>query len=153
MALAERGLLATMRWYVWANDTVPSDPERLARVLGLDPEEVRAALTDRVLGFFRVSPQFPGRLYSPELHAQMEQLQERRQERSASGRKGGKASARRRVSEPAELEAKLEHPEENGKEGRRSELSKETDSFLKDMEREEERQRNGRGALRGENHR
>ena len=79
MSLAERGLLATLRWHLWANDTVPADPKAMARLLGLEAAEVQAALTDRVLSFLAPAPGAPDRLYSPELHAQMTRLLERRE--------------------------------------------------------------------------
>jgi hypothetical protein len=78
MTLAERGLLATMRWHLWANDTLPRDPAPMARLLGLEAAEVQAALTDRVLSFFAPAKGAPDRLMCPELAAQMQRLMERR---------------------------------------------------------------------------
>lgn len=79
MSLAERGLLASMRWYVWANDSLPSDLQKMARLLGFDAEEVRATLTDAVLSFFAAAPGAPDRLICPELTAQMKRLMQRRE--------------------------------------------------------------------------
>src|SRR4051812_2714326 len=78
MSLAERGPLATLRWHLWVNDTVPSEPRQLARVLGIDEQGVREALTDRVLNFFALCDDRPDRLHSPELRAYMEKLVKRR---------------------------------------------------------------------------
>jgi hypothetical protein len=79
MTLAERGLLATMRCYIWSNDTLPADPKLMARLLGLEPAEVREALTERVKSFFTPAPGQPDRLVCPELAAQMVRLMDRRQ--------------------------------------------------------------------------
>jgi hypothetical protein len=60
MSLGERGLLATMRWYCWANDTLPADPKLMARLLGLDEADVRGNLTEAVLNFFAPAKGFSG---------------------------------------------------------------------------------------------
>ena len=99
MSLAERGLLATMRWYCWANDTIPSEPEALARVLGLDVPEVRAALSERVLGLFERSSDDPKRLHCPELSDQMKRLLERSASLAETGRRGGRATQRSRSAD------------------------------------------------------
>src|SRR5687767_7554018 len=67
MDLAERGLLATMRWYIWSNDTLPADAKVMARLLGLQLAEVEGALTERVLSFFAPAKDGSGRLICPEL--------------------------------------------------------------------------------------
>jgi hypothetical protein len=135
MSLAERGLLATLRWYLWANDTAPRDAQHLARVLGLDGREVAAALTERVLRSFEQCTEDASRLYSRELSAQMTRIMERRVERSESGRKGGKASARRRNGPQAQLGAQpqaqlgavVKLAEMKGDERRRGELARKAD--------------------------
>lgn len=96
MSLAERGLLATMRWTIWANDSLPRDPVHLARVLGLETQDVRAALTDRVLGFFKQAPDNPDRLICPELATQMRRLVERRDKQAEGGRDGARARKEKR---------------------------------------------------------
>lgn len=146
MTLAERGLFVTMRWYAWANDTLPGDADRLAMVLGLREDEVRAALTTRVLGFFRRAEGAADRLVCPELAAQMKTLMARHEERAASGRRGGKSTQRKRNQPQAELEAPLKltekrRDEKSRDEKSRDELSKEGDEFLQGMEAEERRQR------------
>ena len=79
MSLAERGLLATMRWHVWSNDTLPADPKLLARLLGLETAEVEAALTERVRAFFQPARGDATRLVCPELAGQMARYMERRE--------------------------------------------------------------------------
>ena len=51
MSLAARGLLYTMRLECWVNRQLPSDPARLALMLGFDATEV-SALLPKVIGFF-----------------------------------------------------------------------------------------------------
>lgn len=77
MSLAERGLLATMRWMVWSNDSLPAKPKQLALVLGLDADDVRKALTPAVLSFFAPSKDDPDRIICPELAAQLIRLLDR----------------------------------------------------------------------------
>jgi hypothetical protein len=89
MPLAQRGLFATMRWKVWANDSLPADPDQLARLLGLDPQEVRGNLSDAVMHFFIADPSDKTRLICPELAAQKKRLSERRRKQSIGGHKGG----------------------------------------------------------------
>lgn len=107
MSLAERGLLATMRWHLWANDTMPADPVLMARVLGIDADDIKSAMTDRVLSFF-APVEGNLRLFSPELAAQMKHLIERRAERADSGRRGGKSAQAKRKSIEAKPEAELQ---------------------------------------------
>src|SRR4051794_7969464 len=78
MSLAERGLLATLRWHLWVNDTAPSDPRQLARVLGVEERGLVEALTPRVLKFFAPCGDRSERLHSPELRAYMEKVLKRR---------------------------------------------------------------------------
>jgi hypothetical protein len=116
MSLAERGLLATLRWYVWANDTLPRDPTQLARVLGLEEPAAREALTDRVLKFFSPCVDNEDRLHCPELSAQMEKLRKRRADLAEFGSKGGakslgrkrKRSVRTVTQAPAQANAQAE---------------------------------------------
>lgn len=145
MHLAERGLLATMRLYVWVNDTAPADPALLARVLGLDTSEVRAALTERVRSFFEPVPEAPDRLYNVELARQMAQYLERSQERVESGRRGGKSAQQKRNRSQAQLvaqpEAQLKLAEKSRDEKSRAEKDRtelsgaSRDSWVDDYER------------------
>jgi hypothetical protein len=117
MSLAERGLLATLRWHLWSNDTVPADPKLMARLLGLDAQEVEHNLTNRVLSFFAVAEHDKTRLVCPELQAQMARLLWRRdrqafgaeQARISKKTKGNPASAK----QPANHAANQPAPELN----------------------------------------
>ncbi|MFZ4539599.1 hypothetical protein [Propionivibrio sp.] len=51
MTLAEQGLLYVMRLECWVNDRLPSNPARLAKVLGRSIEDVTQAIP-AVLPFF-----------------------------------------------------------------------------------------------------
>ena len=84
-SLAERGLLFTILCQEWVNDSLPSDPASLARLVGLPIEDVKPALTPFVLAFFEKEGD---RLVCPELRAMKAQYLERREERSRSGRRG-----------------------------------------------------------------
>lgn len=82
---AERGLLYTMRLECWVNHGLPTNPVMLAKVLGLDPGEVAAALPN-VKSFFREENNL---LISPELEDYRAHLANR----SAKQSEGGKKSA------------------------------------------------------------
>ena len=92
MSLAERGLLVSMRWKVWANDSLPRDPAALARVLGLEVQDVRANLSEHVLSFFADLEGDNTRLVCPELATQKKKLIERRQKFVDAGHRGGMSS-------------------------------------------------------------
>jgi hypothetical protein len=90
MSLAERGLLATLRWYLWLNDTIPDEPALMARLLGLEEHDVRKNLTPAVRSFFRSGHHLGmgDRLECPELLDQMALLMERRRKQSNGGKEG-----------------------------------------------------------------
>lgn len=96
MSLAELGLLVGMRWACWANGgDIPREPERIARLLGKDPAEVKAAMTDAVLSFFGPCPRNPARLHDPELSRQRRHLLERAVQRTKIGKQGANARWRK----------------------------------------------------------
>jgi len=88
MSMAERGLLATMRWACWVNDELPADRRQLARVLGVDLRTLRAHLTRQVCAFFAPKPGDESRLICPELAEQKLRLIARRERLSEAGREG-----------------------------------------------------------------
>ena len=91
MTLAERGLWLTMRLQCWVNDTVPADPQELARVLHLEHEAVKMALTPRVKSFFAEHADRPDRLICSELDRYRVGMERRRQIKSEAGKKGADA--------------------------------------------------------------
>jgi hypothetical protein len=139
MALEERGLFATLRWHLWANDSIPRDPAQMARLLGLGEQEVRASLSERVLSFFDL---VGDRLVCGELVAQMEKLLDRREKQAEGGRDGARARREKRFAgistpegspqaTPVALRKVLEKSRD---EKSRGEPSRETDSFGVDEE-------------------
>ena len=96
MTLAERGLLYTLRNECWVNRQLPSDPAKLARVLGYQVEDVHSALPS-VMEFFEVQGEH---LTCPELE-KYRQYQDARRERMSEGGKKS-ANQRRRVKQHAE---------------------------------------------------
>jgi hypothetical protein len=84
MSLEGRGLLMSLRLECWVNGTLPSDPLRLAKVLGFTPEQVERALPE-VAGFFFVDA---GSLRCPELDDYRAHINERSQKQSIGGKNG-----------------------------------------------------------------
>lgn len=52
MTLSERGLLISMYAECWVNDSVPSNPEELCKILGYSIDEVEKSLTERIQAYF-----------------------------------------------------------------------------------------------------
>lgn len=93
MTLAERGLLFTMRLECWVNRKIPSNAAELAKVLGFEAGEVRAALSDRVKSFFAEDGGF---FTSPELNNYRQHLDERKAKQSEGGKKGSAVANEKR---------------------------------------------------------
>ncbi|MDE2434429.1 MAG: hypothetical protein KGN37_16465 [Burkholderiales bacterium] len=84
LSLTDRGLLYTLKLECWVNQRMPADPAFLARVLGLDVDEVAASLP-KVMPFFeRDGPD----LICPELEDYRAHLDSRREKLSEAGKKG-----------------------------------------------------------------
>jgi uncharacterized protein YdaU (DUF1376 family) len=98
MSLAARGLLFTMRLECWVNESLPGEPDKLARVLGYQPDEVSRALPE-VMAFFRRDG---ANLRCPELDDYRAHLLERRARQAEGGRAGAAKtnSARTRAGSP-----------------------------------------------------
>lgn len=96
LSLEARGLLFTLRLECWVNGSLPSDPARLARVLGLPAEEVqRASMEIRPLFEFTRDE-----IRCPELDNYRAHLEERRQRQSAGGRAGAAKTNGARIAGP-----------------------------------------------------
>lgn len=87
LSLSSRGLLYTLRLECWVNQKLPSDPTKLAKVLGLDKGEIGALLPE-LTAFFTVVGDW---LHSPDLEGYRNKIQDRRNRQS----EGGKESRRR----------------------------------------------------------
>jgi hypothetical protein len=85
MNLSERGLLFTMRLECWANQSIPSLSNELAKYLGFNHQEVSDALSDNVESYFNNSG---GSYVCPELEDYRQHLIEQREKQSSGGKKG-----------------------------------------------------------------
>lgn len=85
MSLEERGLLLSLLCECWVNRSVPADPDALAKWLGFQGGEVKAALSSRVVSFFSACN---GELINPKLERYRKELEERREKMSKGGKKG-----------------------------------------------------------------
>ncbi len=112
LSLAERGLLYTLRNECWVNHKLPSDPAKLARVLGYVEDDIRSTLPG-VMEYFEVQGE---ELVCPELEKYRHYQDARRERMSEGGKKS--ADKRRRVKQHAEgettsastLQAPSNHP-------------------------------------------
>ena len=95
-------LFDLLRRECWVNASVPSDPPKLARYLGLPADEVDGALSQSVLSFFEIND---GELRSPDLDQYRQILNERNKKQSDGGSNGGKITQLKRKGS---LEANLQ---------------------------------------------
>ena len=102
MTLVERGLLDTMRRECWVNGSVPKEPQELAVYLAKPETEVIAALSIKVLSFFK---ERHDQLICPELDAYRAVLEDRSKKMSEGGRNGGKVTQNKNKAAKATLEA------------------------------------------------
>lgn len=85
MTLDERGLFLTLQNECWVNDSLPSDNDVLAQLLGQPEAALTSALTNRVTSFFSIHN---GHLTSPELDRYKATHLERRWKQRLGGQKG-----------------------------------------------------------------
>lgn len=83
LSLPHRGLLYTLRLECWVNQTVPSNPEKLSKMLGLDAKELNELLPD-LAPFFDTQGAL---LISPELEGYRAKVQHRKNCQSEGGKK------------------------------------------------------------------
>ena len=88
MNLSERGLFLSMLCECWVNRSVPADIDNLSKVLGFTKDEVKEALSERVLSFFRLEK---GELINTGLAEYRQGLDERKEKQSQGGRRGARA--------------------------------------------------------------
>jgi hypothetical protein len=84
MNARDRGVEHSMELECWVNKTLPSEPGALALILGLDRNDVAAALP-AVMPFFTVEN---GEIRCPELDAYRAHLEQRRARLSEGGKAG-----------------------------------------------------------------
>jgi len=85
MSLESRGLVWTMRLECWENRSVPSNDYQLARTLGYQHSEVKAAMSAEVKSFFEEKD---GLFLSLELENYRNHLDELRAAQREGGKKG-----------------------------------------------------------------
>jgi hypothetical protein len=152
MSVYERWLWISILLECWPNGSVPADPDELAKCLGYPVEDVKAGLTERVLSFFK---EVKGELISPQLEEHYEKHRAIRNKQSEGGKKGVKLKRDKAlkgegqpIGKPqgqpiGEPEGPLNTIKSNSfKSNSIRSLKEETtfhDSFVADMEAEEER--------------
>jgi hypothetical protein len=110
--LAERGLFFSILNFCWENETIPSDPKAMARMLGVDdPGEITKAIGKLINTFTEKSSEDSSRLIAPILDKQFSGFAEQRKAMIEGGRKGGK----RTQSSPEESSPPSSHPSRGGK--------------------------------------
>ena len=92
MTLMERGLWISILLECWPNDSVPADPEDLAKCLGFNPEEIKSIPRDRYMKFFK--EEF-NEISSPELDAKKKEYEEKRRQQSEGGKEGARRKKRK----------------------------------------------------------
>ncbi|WON72495.1 hypothetical protein [Nitrosospira sp. Is2] len=85
MSLEERGLFISILCECWVNRSLPSDPQSIGKWLGFAKDSIEAALTERVLSFFKTDK---SEITSPELERYRTKLEEQRGKMSRGGRRG-----------------------------------------------------------------
>lgn len=96
MSLLGRGLLYSMRLECWVNGRLPSQPPKLARVLGFDLGAVETALPEVMPFFVSCDDSFR----CPELDDYRAHLEDRRQRQSKGGLAGAAKTNGARTSNP-----------------------------------------------------
>lgn len=85
MSLEERGLWITLQFECWVNETVPSNPSILAKMILCREGNLSHLITPELMSFFAEED---GKIVCPELLAYKEALNERRARQSEGGKKG-----------------------------------------------------------------
>ena len=100
--LAVRGLIHTMELECWVNHRLPHDPADLAKFLGIDANEITAALP-AAMAFFSIDSEG---IFSPRLEDYRLHLDEIRAKQKAGGKKGADITngKKGRSTKPADIE-------------------------------------------------
>lgn len=85
MSLLERGLWISILLDCWPNKGVPATPSKLAKYFGFDVDEIKGAMSDDLMTFFKIKDDV---LYSPELDNERAKYLEQRQKQSIGGKFG-----------------------------------------------------------------
>lgn len=90
-SLGERGLLLSMMAYTWVNVTIPSDKGQIARLLGINVDDIERYFGDLIRVHFVPAPGDESRLFERDLERQKQIMSVRRANLSAGGTKGGRS--------------------------------------------------------------
>ncbi len=142
MTLAQRGLLFTLRFECWANVSVPSDLAALAKILGVDRNELLSLMDDSLRCFFEDDGE---NLTMPDLEKYRAELTARRDKQAQAAQEtnkkrrmkkadaeqpasaGAARDAQRGAQRDANRTVDRAVPEMSGTEQKRSELAEERD--------------------------
>lgn len=137
-SLNERGLVWSAMNYCWVNQSIPSDPMRMARLLGFSDDDIKQATGALFRRVFNPDPTNQARLVCKELEQQKRIIEERRLNMSKGGRKGGLATQRksRKENHPSShpKASELKGNEINRNAVSKKELSPEQQGWIDDYE-------------------
>lgn len=103
--LAQRGLANTIELECWVNGKIPFDVEKLAKVLGYAPSEIKSALSEAIrIGEFVVHDGF---ISSQRLDNYKVHLADRREKQVSGGKKGAAITNRRDIKLSSVYERKV----------------------------------------------
>ena len=97
MSLIERGLYMSILLECWPNESVPSQPEKMAKVLGFNLEDIKTIPMENIMKFFKVRD---NEIISPELEAKRKEFLETREKKAAGGRLGAERKKAKRKGNP-----------------------------------------------------
>jgi len=89
--LESRGLLITLRYFCWVNETFPSDVKELELLLGIPQQQIQDNLHFLIPHFFDISPQYQFEYCCPELDSYKASYLSKKERMSLNGKKGAKA--------------------------------------------------------------
>ncbi len=140
----ERGLLFSMLNYAWVNGSVPADPARMAKALGVELDDCKLAFDDLIRRHFQRAAHDSNRLVCPELERQRSEDAEFRRKKALAGQKGGRnaqARIRERLTDASSASSNAQAAEKNGEDEKRNALLRgpisDVSDFLSDYERAE----------------
>jgi len=114
--LEERGLFFSILNFCWENETIPSDPKAMARMLGIDdPQEITKALGNLIRSNTVRSSEDPSRLIAPILDKQFSTFAEQRLAMVEGGRRGGRKTQSHPDSRSYPPSHPSSHPSRGGK--------------------------------------
>lgn len=123
MTLEQQGAYIRLLCHAWREGHLPNDPDKMARLLAVDPLHFRADLWPALEGCFVLKD---GRLVNPRLEKERREYQRI----SEAGRIGGRASAAARQTKPSQQDGTIVQRSPNEKASKsdvRSQMSETTE--------------------------